>query len=202
MNLLGRHLSGLIDFNGRENRQPFWLWVLTVMATATIAWMFAFVPLFVGTFGRIEQFARDHPDQVMRTVGPGSYSIQVHGDHPELMPDIGMLLPLLAIIALVGIVLLAAAVVRRLHDSGRSGWWGIVPLPFLFSGLALSSMVFGSFTRLAASNADPDPAVFKYFALLMLNNLLYLGTIGLLIVLLSLAGTQGDNRYGRDPLGT
>ena len=36
MNLLGRHLTGLATFSGRENRQPFWLWILIVYAIQMI----------------------------------------------------------------------------------------------------------------------------------------------------------------------
>lgn len=196
MNLITRHLTGLVDFSGRERRQPFWLWVLIVMATAMIAWMAVFMPMFAGTFGKIEQFARDHPDQVTRTVGPGSYSIQVNGYHPELMPDFGALLPVLSFITAVIIALLAAAVARRLHDSGRSAWWGVMPIPFLVCGLVAMNMVFSAFGKMSAPGAEPDPAFFAYFGLLFLNNLFYLGTLGLLVFFCARKGDLGDNRFG------
>jgi uncharacterized membrane protein YhaH (DUF805 family) len=196
MKLVGDHLRSLARFSGREKRQPFWLWVFVVVAVATISWMAVFLPVVIGAFGRMEQFARRHPDQVTRTVGPGSYSIQVHGNHPELMPDGTLLIPAISVISLVAIVLLAAAVARRLHDSGRSGWWGVIPVPFLIAGFAVISVVFSSFDQTATSDGEPGAAFFGYFALMMINNLLYFAALGLLVSFCVRQGDWGENRFG------
>lgn len=39
----------------------------------------------------------------------------------------------------------------------------------------------------------------RLFGLLFLNNLFYLGALGVLILLLAGAGSKGDNRYGSPP---
>jgi uncharacterized membrane protein YhaH (DUF805 family) len=195
--LIGDHLRSLGRFTDREPRQPFWLWVLVVMATTMVAWMAVCIPAFVGIFDSIEQFAREHPDQVTRTVGPGSYSIEVHGYHPELMPDVMVELVALTILAVMVVIFLAAAVVRRLHDGGRSGWWGIVPLPFLFCSLLGMSRLFATFPTPAGDAASGPPAgFFALFGLIFLNNLAYLATLLMLIIFCAAPSQPGDNRYG------
>lgn len=199
MNLLSMHLTRLADFAGREDRQPFWLWTLIVMAASMIGSVTMMIPLMSGIFGRMEQFAREHPDQVTRTVRPGSYSIEVHGYHPELPSDFGGFAIGVGLISLVMIGLLAAAVVRRLHDSGRSGWWGLMPIPFLATGIVVMGQVFTAFATNEPDHAPP-PEFFRLFGLLFVNNLIYLLTVITLIVFLAAVGTRGANRYGDDPL--
>jgi uncharacterized membrane protein YhaH (DUF805 family) len=84
---------------------------------------------------------------------------------------------------------LAAAVTRRLHDTGRAGWWGLPPLIFLIAGLAL-------FPRMMATMMQSDEAAMGPFFLLFANNVLYMASLVGLIILLALRGTAGPNRYG------
>jgi uncharacterized membrane protein YhaH (DUF805 family) len=197
MHLVSKHLKSLFRFDGREARQPFWVWVAVVMGMMMVAWMGIFIPSFMSIFGRIEQFAREHPDQVTRTMGPGSYSIRVDGYHPELTPNLSGLIGGLAVILAVIILLLAAAVARRLRDAGKSGWWGLIPLPFLFTGLAVMSRIFATFPA-AGSNSELPDGFFRLFGLMMLNNISYLAALITLIVMLCGASkvTQGFDDAG------
>ena len=193
MELVKSHLAGLVRFSGREARQPFWLWAALVVGFNMAAMMLFMIPAMVGTFSRIEAFAAAHPDQVTRTVGPGSYSIQVEGHHPELMPDFTMIFGASLISAVLSIVLLAAAVTRRLHDSDRRGVWGMVPALFLIGGFVGMSYMFASFL-------GPDEPPMGLFVALLLNNVVYLVSLGVLEVLLALPGTPGENRFGPLPV--
>ncbi len=47
--------------------------------------------------------------------------------------------------------------------------------------------------------AKPETPEMSAFLALVLNNLAYLGTLGLLIVLLAGPGTRGPNRFGPPP---
>jgi len=196
MELIGDHLRGLLRFAGREPRQPFWLWVLVIMALSMASGMLFLFPLFLGTFDRIERFAREHPDQVTRTVGPGSYSVEVHGYHPELMPDFSLFIDITMVVTGVVVFLLAAAVARRLHDSGRSGWWGMMPLPFLSGTYWGLSRLFALGPALSNSPDTPPAGFFEVFGLTMIGDLGYLGTLILLIVFCCMPTQPGDNRYG------
>lgn len=94
-----------------------------------------------------------------------------------------------AISEAVAVLLLAAAVTRRLHDRGWSGAWALIPLPFLV--LAIVGMP-GAFDRAMTGVNDPgDPQGLVFLA----GPLAFLMLIGL-GVLLALKGTPGPNRYG------
>jgi uncharacterized membrane protein YhaH (DUF805 family) len=77
-----------------------------------------------------------------------------------------------------------AVAVRRLHDVNMRGWWLLVLLSAPVAALALPS----------AGNSGE----------LWQNGIRFLYLIaGLwLLILFSMKGTEGDNRFGRDPLGT
>jgi uncharacterized membrane protein YhaH (DUF805 family) len=95
------------------------------------------------------------------------------------------------VVSAVTVLLLFAAVVRRLHDRGRTGWWAALPLLFEITGLALAPYVFRHMTDLAA---NPN------FALLSsLNGLAYWAALIVLIVMLAGEGENGPNRFGPDP---
>ena len=141
----------------------------------------------------MQAFAAAHPDQATVEQGPGHYSVQIHGYHPELMPDFSGFVMVEAVSVIALVALLAAAVARRLHDSGRSGWWGALPLPFLAFGLAAFLLLF---SRSGPGHAQPN---FALFGLLFVNNLVYLGTLVALIVMLALPTQPQPNRYGEPP---
>jgi uncharacterized membrane protein YhaH (DUF805 family) len=187
-----RHgLAGLLRFGGRDARPAFWFWALAVVAVTMAASVAAVVPVVAGLSGRIERFAREHPDQATVVDRPGYHSVEVHGYHPELMPDLSGLATGLGIATAVVVALLAAAATRRLHDTGLSGAWGLLPVPFLFAGLAMMVRVFGSI-----AGGAPD---LRLFGVLFLNNALYLLALLALVVLLSRPGQPGANRHGPPP---
>lgn len=183
---LRHNLGSLFTFSGRSSPVQFWPYAIVVIVLGMFCLVIAMASAFAETFQRMQRFAAEHPDQVTETRGPGSYSIQIHGHHPELMPDFTALLLPVGAVAVAILILLAAAVVRRLHDTGRTGLWAL-PIPLCLGvGLALMPMLFGS-------PAGPDMGL---FGLLFANNLLYLANIALLLLFLIGSGTVGANRYG------
>ncbi|MCW4460421.1 DUF805 domain-containing protein [Sphingomonas sp. BT-65] len=189
--ILRHHLTSLHRFSGRDTADRFWAWAITVLVLLLVGFGMAAQPLMAGWFARIDRFAREHPELATRTVGPGGYSVQIQGHHPELMPDFGPFIGLTAAVAVIAFVLLAASLTRRLHDTGRSGAWGLLPFPFLITGFWYMSAMFQD------RAAPPD---IRTFALLFANNIVYLGTIALLIFFTIQRGTPGANRYGPPPV--
>lgn len=200
MNLVRQHVNGLFDFEGRENRQPFWLWVLVTYAAQYIVGTLISIPLMMAGFQNMQPiFGRD-PKQFDR--------------HPEMMMQAmepvfrwGMIVN--AILMLAMVALLAAAVVRRLHDSNRSGWWASpvfavqVATPILFA--TVFPTMFGTFAKVrsnlppAESQPSWDPAMRSFTLLWSVGMLGFLLTI-VLVIFLVLPGTVGPNRFGDDPL--
>ena len=78
-----------------------------------------------------------------------------------------------------GILLYAAAIVRRLRDSGRSPSWALMPLPFIaFSTVGMSMMFHSPF-----EGTPPDMRLFQW---LFISNGLYMITLIALVVLLAM----------------
>ena len=181
-----RHnLSNLLNFSGRENRAAFWPYVGFVLGIMFAGMVVVMVPLMAQTFTKMQQFAIAHPDQATVVSGPGSYSITIEGNHPELMPNIDGLIGGVSGICLLVICLLAAAVVRRLHDRGKSGVWGLLPVPFLAFGFTMMPKMF-----------HQSPPEMNLFFMLFFNNLIYLAALATLVVLLAGESAMNENKYG------
>lgn len=171
-----RHcLSRLLTFRGRTSRAEFWPYIAVTAGLWMLLAMAAMMPAMIASIARMRQFAAAHPDQATVTQGLGSYSITIQGHHPELMPDIGAFTAVIVIGSAVLVGLYAAATVRRLHDAGRAGWLALMPLPFLTTAMVMTPRLLGDF----GGSAGPDMGL---FALLFVNNILYLATLALLVV--------------------
>lgn len=185
--MIAMHLRSLRRFSGTETRAQFWPWAGIVFAIAIVPFIATMIPALLGSFGKMQRFAQEHPDQVTVSSGPGHYEMQVHGHHPELMPDLTLPMIGLGLAALLMIVLLGAAVARRLRDSGRSGAWGLMPLPFLVLGMIFMPRLFAA--------TKPDLTL---FGMMFLNSLVY--NLSLLLLILLLA--QPTKRQARGMLPT
>lgn len=198
--MFGRSLAngfgGLLRFSGRDRPGLFWPYAGVLLGGSMLAWMVVFAAAIVGMSGRIERIAAEHPEDVIISQGPGHYSVEVRGSHPELLPDFTFLLQAMTLIVLVLALLLAAAVTRRLHDSNVRGWVALVPLTLLLVGLHLMSGLFAAVT--ASGATEPD---FSEFIRIFAVNLAYLASLGALIYLLVRRGTPGENRYGPEAIG-
>lgn len=192
LGMVGRGVRNILRFSGRDTLSQFWSYAAVVIGASLVAGGMLFVPMMAATMAKMQRFAAEHPDQADVVTGPGSYSISIHGNHPELMPDVSGLISGVLVVAVIVVVLLAAAVTRRLHDRGRGGYWALVPLFFLASGMAGMRVVFSQF----GATGEPDMGL---FGLLFLNNILYLASLALLVVQLVQDGNKGRNRYGEDP---
>ncbi len=132
MGTIRYNLFNLANFRGRETRAQFWPYVVFVIVLATIGMSLVMVPSMIAEMTRLQRFAAEHPELATIQSGPGSYSISIQGDHPELMPDFGGMMAGMAVVIVVAIALLAAAVTRRLHDRGKPGYWGLLPVSSYF----------------------------------------------------------------------
>jgi uncharacterized membrane protein YhaH (DUF805 family) len=99
---------------------------------------------------------------------------------------LGLLLPTLAVS------------VRRLHDSGLSGWWVLAPVGLAVLGFAL---LFGGFAAIFApaftGNGPGSPGL--GLALAAVGLLLVLASGVLNLVLMLRRSTPGPNRFGAHP---
>lgn len=203
MSLLGRHLKGLFDFSGRENRQPFWLWILIVYIAQFVVMTIAMIPLMMSWF-----------DQMMPAMqgDPHKFDNDPQAVFQLMMPMMQNMIMVMFVIAVLFLALTVAAVVRRLHDSGRSGWWASPYYAMqIVSPIVMASIFPRYFTVMATmTSAKPgsppdmtNPAfqqAMQSMSLLSLVNTLGFAILVMMIVFLVLPGTVGTNRFGDDPL--
>lgn len=89
-----------------------------------------------------------------------------------------------------------AVQVRRMHDTGRSGWW----IGVYYIGYALLMfMMFGSLLAALGGGGDPAAGGLGLSFLLLMAWGIY-GIV--LLVFFILPGTSGANQYGPDPYGS
>lgn len=103
-------------FSGRATRSEYWLYRLEVIIVGFVIYMFFF--LLTGQTGA----ERLTGSEVL----------------PENEPILGILI--LGVAAILGILLIIVdlgVTIRRLHDTGRSGWWIFIRLVPYIGGLVL-----------------------------------------------------------------
>ncbi|MBY0531095.1 MAG: DUF805 domain-containing protein [Xanthobacteraceae bacterium] len=78
--------------------------------------------------------------------------------------------------------------VRRLHDTGRSGWWFMIPV---------GSLVFAMVATIAGMLHDPvGPPSIGLLLVIGLPIIIFLGSTILLLVWMCIPSVPGNNSYG------
>jgi uncharacterized membrane protein YhaH (DUF805 family) len=167
------NLANLLRLSGRDSRAQFWPYAIAIFLLSIVADIALFIPIMSDMMTRTIDYARAHPEGLPKPA-PGQPPVLP----PELMPDMGRLIVPTTIVSVVVILLLAAAVVRRLHDRGKTGWWGALPLPF--QALAF---IIGPTAARAMTAYPPKPSPLATLA--TLNSLCWWAAVIVLIVLLA-----------------
>ncbi len=193
-NSILRGVCSLHSFSGRDPRAQFWPYAIVVFVTVFVLAGMAMAIAMQGLFADLQQFAVEHPEVVTVQRSATSYSMSIDAANPKApQPDLSIVFTLLGGVVAAAVVLMAAAVSRRLHDCNRPAWLGLAPVIFLISGLVLFPRMMDEMMN------SPEPNM-SLFGLLFLNNILYLVTLGALIVQCALKGTAGPNRFGPAPI--
>lgn len=166
-------LRNLLHFRGRDTRSQFWFYILGLFIAQQIVTAIATIPIMAMHFDT-----------------PTSVGSPMAGDQQQVTSAFSYITILTAVNGMAAILLLAAAVVRRLHDRGMSGLWGLLPLPFAAFSMVQMNRVFSSFDK--AGDAFDHTAFFSVFA----SNALYMVMLGVLVILLVKASDPGENRFG------
>ena len=149
----------LFSFDGRINRAKYWLAALIWFATN-----FSFMTIFLfAVVGILAATGNDFHGVSSRTMHPAFYLFG---------------LPLLVI----GVWIVAATTVKRLHDRNRRAWWII---PFFIVPILLD--------KLWDWLDNPNLA-------LIVNVVSFALSIWCFVELFCLKGHKGANRFGPDPL--
>jgi uncharacterized membrane protein YhaH (DUF805 family) len=180
-----RHnLANLFRFSGRDSRALFWPYAITVFLSSIVANILLFAPIMSDIMTRTMAYARAHPEGFPKAA-PGQPPVLP----PELIPDMRWMIGPATAVSIATILLLAAAVVRRLHDRDKSGWWGAMPLPF-----KAFAVVIGLAAARTMTGWPPRPSPLT--AISSLNSLCWWAAMIVLIVMLVGEGANGLNRFG------
>lgn len=163
------HFRKLATFRGREDRASFWPYAALVLGIVMIAGALMVLPMMA---------------HLIRVAPP--QSIQGHVRFAAPVLPVGFLTAYLAVTLGLAVLLYAAAVFRRLHDRGKSGAWGLMPLPFLAYASVQSVRLFDSLSR----GEQPNPTLFLTIAA---SNILFWAALLALVVLLAGASNPGQN---------
>ena len=185
------NLANLFRFSGRESRALFWPYAITVFLLSILAGILLFIPVMMDTMTRAMDYAQTHPGGIPQAA-PGQPPVLP----PELMPDMSRMIVPMLIVNLVCILLLAAAAVRRLHDTDRTGWWAALPLPFHAVAAAIGPAAAKAMQEAMMSHTRHSSTL---MTLSSLNSALSLLALVALVILLVGEGTKGPNRFG-DPV--
>jgi uncharacterized membrane protein YhaH (DUF805 family) len=180
----------ITDFSGRSTRAQFWPFVFLQYVLQQIAGYIAMAPFLnkinALSEAQIANGGEPDPEAVAQL-----FNADVFTDLTQRFFWMS------AIFGAIFLIPFAGALVRRLHDTNRSGFWALPSLLLLISGLFLMWRVMAPL--FASGFQDVGPEFFGSFIPVFVNNLIYIGTVIMLIVFCVRDGTVGPNDYGDDP---
>jgi uncharacterized membrane protein YhaH (DUF805 family) len=172
-NAIIQGFQSVAKFEGRDRRARFWPYVAVVVALHFVIQMLGAATIAVPLMAELQTSIETETEPPWDRLEAAWWSVLVF----------------MAALGISYLVLMAAAVTRRLHDTGRTALWGLLPFPFF----AYNTVMFWlSWTDLIW----PDEWLFLSVSLS--SGLGVLATI-VLIVLLALPGAPEPNRFGARP---
>jgi uncharacterized membrane protein YhaH (DUF805 family) len=186
-------LKRLTQFAGREPRREFWPYVGVVYLADIVVGQVVMIPMMSRMMQRVAMLMTDPEFMAKLEANP----FQAQGAMFSAMADEMQWVSVVSMASgAILLVLLAAAVSRRLHDSGLSAWWGLLPVPLAVVHMALMPSFFSTFGRMFSGSGEPDTGLFTLF---FLNNTLGLAALVTLIVLLCRRSAVGANKFSAAP---
>lgn len=186
------NLANLANFSGRDARQTFWYYVLFLYLIQMVAGMAVAVPLVVAIF-----------TQMFAGIQAGADPETMNARMLEAVSGpIEATMWLALALGVVSLLALAASFVRRLHDSGLSGWWAWLPGLLYVGHLAwLPRQIEGVKQAMAEAGSLQGPGT--PFGMIPGQEAAMLSAY-LPLILLAIFGvrksTAGPNRYGETPV--
>ena len=191
-------LANLLNGNSRDARQAFWYYVLFIYLVTTAISMVFVLPVMMQSMVTamrqgIAQGQGQDPEAAKAAV-----QAAMLGAMSDIIPKMIWMSVAVGIIMLLS---LAAAFVRRLHDSGLSGLWALVPAACQAVSLATMPSQLARMQE-AMQTADlnnPMLGMSMMRGSMGAGQLLAWVAIGVVVVLGVRKSTPGPNRYGEAP---
>jgi len=184
-------LGNLTRFDGRDSRRTFWFYVAALVIANVVMGVIATVPFMASVAGTAASQVQNG----------GTPQDMVQAMMVDMASGMKTQLVVSAVLAAITFALFAAAFVRRLHDSGKTGWIALIPLMTtayvqVFAFTHVDDIIMAMQAAMAANDpqqiADLESTLRGYSAV---------GWIGYLVVIVfgALQGNPGPNRYGEAP---
>lgn len=191
-------LGNLLNFTGRDARQAFWYYVLFVWLVTTGISLIVNVPLMLeaGMSGFREGMAAG------RSGDPAAVQAVTEASIARSMMDIASsTMWVKSVSAVLTVLLIGAALVRRLHDSEMSGWWALVPGSMQIANLFIAPIMMRRMIETMSRMQTADPMAGMRSMQSSMSGASVLGLVAILIVVaLGIRqSTPGPNRYGEAP---
>jgi uncharacterized membrane protein YhaH (DUF805 family) len=191
-----RGFGQLLNFGGRDTRGEFWSFALLILGLYYLVTWAVSIPLMVdaamGSFRAVQQGV-DNPDGMPQAEAAMAASIA------DASVSVFYVTTIVGILAT---LLLLAAVTRRLHDRGFSGWWAFPALVTQVGGIVNGYLQLDAMRAMMGNLNDPSAMqamadgqlgnTLAGVALLIANLAIYV----FLLIQLVQEGEAGDNRYG------
>ncbi|MBO9580010.1 MAG: DUF805 domain-containing protein [Sphingobium sp.] len=185
------NLSNLMNFSGRDARSTFWYYVLFIVILRFAGGIAISLPMTVKATAGAMEAAQAHADAA--TINARMMTLVA-----ETMP---MVVWLGVALALITALLLAASIVRRLHDIGMSGWLVLVPAGLqaivLAQAPAAIERVKEALARYEGTTAPDPTAMMQGQGMMVL-----LGWLPVLFIIVVgvIKSNEGPNRFGEAPV--
>jgi uncharacterized membrane protein YhaH (DUF805 family) len=187
------NLRHLLDFSGRDARQTFWYYVLFVVLFNFAVSLLVTIPVMIEAIGGVIASAQSG-------ASPEAINAEMAGTMSGIMSTS---IWASAALAIFNIALLAAAFVRRLHDSDRTGWWA-APVGVLHALAVLRTVSrvdeFEAMMREAIATGAGGANLYANNPDLALDSLLGWLPLLLMIGFGVLKSTDGPNRFAAEPV--
>ncbi|OWJ79875.1 MULTISPECIES: DUF805 domain-containing protein [Haematobacter] len=161
-------LRQYVGFRGRAPRSEYWWFVLALTIAGMVASLIDAM-LFGATVST--GVATSTPPPPVEGYGASAWATAENGPVSSLL-GLLVFLPHLAVM------------IRRLHDTNRSGWYVLAPFAIVVIGLLAIAALF---------NIAPTLAGLAWFVM-------FIAAVFLPLYWLIQRGTAGQNRFGPDPL--
>jgi uncharacterized membrane protein YhaH (DUF805 family) len=185
------NLSNLANFKGRDARQTFWFYVLFLVLVQYAIGLLISLPMMGEGMSTAFKAAKSGvpAEQMQQQMMAGMAGMM----RTSMLASAG--------VSVLSALLLVAAFVRRLHDSGRPGWIAAIPFLLVLGALGYSMAHLEPMLEAMAhiDAAKPTAMLEAQRPMLVASALSWVGYL-VVIVFGAWPSTDGPNAYGEDSI--
>lgn len=194
-----RGFGNLLNFQGRDRRKPFWLYMLFIC----IIWFV--ISSAGGVYWMVTAITALTQNNALQSTNPDEAGAIIMA---SIFGQLGQFLWFSMAISVVMGFLTIASFVRRLHDSDLSAWWALLPYGMLALTIVTVPLQMSYMTEVMQNmpaymaQAEANPGVTPQFP--GQSQMTLLGIPGWIqyiafIILAVRDSTRGPNQYGEEP---